>query len=102
MDCYSCKYKRNEPGTAHKSCRAIKEHPLFNNLTLPQKGSLEILVAATGHLPLTTLDDQPLIQMDPHGVASGWCYWPADFDPTWIQACKFYTLRDDIIEFERI
>ena len=102
MDCYSCKYKRNEPGTAHKSCRAIKEHPVFNFLTMEQKAGIEILTAVTGNLPFTTGDDKELIQMDPHGVASGWCYWPTDFDSTWIQACKFYTLREDIVEFQKI
>lgn len=102
MNCYACQYKRNEPGTAHKSCRAIKEHPMFNDLSLDQKGLLEILTLATGDFPVTSLKEEPLIQMDSQGVANGWCYWPGLFDPTWIRDCKFFTPHEDIVNFEKL
>lgn len=30
------------------------------------------------------------IVANPHGVANGWCYWPYNFDPIWIDTCDGY------------
>jgi hypothetical protein len=28
------------------------------------------------------------VTCDPHGVSSGWSYWPYNFDPIWLTSCS--------------
>ena len=37
-----------------------------------------------GKVKSLTAGDQTLIDFNPYGVASGWCSWPVNFDPTWV------------------
>jgi len=39
----------------------------------------------------TTGEQKPLIVLDPHGVKNGWCDWPIQFDPIWVESCVGYT-----------
>ena len=32
---------------------------------------------------------QHLLEFNPHGVDSGWCTWPLNFDPIWVNKCTF-------------
>ncbi len=98
MDCQSCKYKRDEPGTPYVSCRAIKEHPAFLKLSLEEKGALEVGVAATGRFPYLAKDNSPLIEIH----KSKDCYWPTSYDPSDILECHFMKLRPDAVSWERI
>jgi hypothetical protein len=98
MDCLSCKYKRDEPGTALKSCRAIKEHSAFDLLSLEQKGTLEISVAATGRFPYTTQEGEAIMDFNFNDT----CHWPASFDPHDILICKFHRLKENAAEWVKI
>ena len=58
-DCYTCPYREQVPGSAHSACKAIE-----NNLGEAAK---------------------TLIKFDLHGVRNGWCFWPLNFDPVWVE-----------------
>ena len=32
--------------------------------------------------------------LNAHGVKHGWCYWPFNFDPIWIDACIFFSRKE--------
>lgn len=60
-DCYQCPHREQVPGSAHSQCNAIK-----NGV-----GEVKNL--------------KNLITLDPHGVKMGWCFWPINFDPVWVE-----------------
>jgi hypothetical protein len=76
-DCYSCKHRGNVPGDAHSSCNALNESdPLILAVYVQKNGpSFENL------------------QLNPHGVRNGWCFWPINFDPCWVDKCNFYKAK---------
>lgn len=67
MNCDSCKHRRNLTWSAHSACGHPKANALF--VMLPQNNPLGI-------------------KQNPHGVRNGWCLWPIEFDPLWIDACN--------------
>lgn len=75
-DCYQCPHREEVPGSAHSSCSFFQGE---------LKAKLHLL-SLIGQLPTITDDKtgQDLIAFNPHGVKSGWCYWPVNFDPVWV------------------
>lgn len=37
----------------------------------------------------------PVIETNPHGVENGWCTYPVNFDPIWINYCMVQQPKDD-------
>jgi len=35
-----------------------------------------------------------MIELNAHGVREGWCNWPIDFDPIWVEACGLRRLDE--------
>ena len=58
-DCYKCPYREQVPGSAHSKCTAIEN--------------------GMGEAAKT------LIKFNLHGVRKGWCFWPVNFDPVWVE-----------------
>lgn len=83
MKCYTCKFKGSVIGSAHSSCKVISE-------TKAENSSMLELLLATHQVKLTSGNEE-LIELDQHGVLNGWANWPLDFDPVWVNNCKFYT-----------
>ena len=72
-DCYKCKCRGPVPGDAHSCCT----YPGTN----------------TGIMGYFSLDNAKLreelnIVQNEHGVSMGWCSWPVNFDPIWIDNCN--------------
>ncbi len=61
--CRVCHYSRSIPGNCHLSCMRKFEK----------------------------LEDIPA--SDPHGVASGWCMFPVNFDPVWLSDCGAFDAK---------
>lgn len=78
-NCYDCKYRGNLPGDAHSCClhpdSGIKDGnvilALINLVAGNREGIKKLGITAS-----------------PHGVQSGWFYWPANFDPVWLESCN--------------
>lgn len=90
MSCYNCKYRGSVPGSAHSRCNLIKEIDSTNSVILEE-------LFLTGKLSFTFKNDAGIeenaIKLNPHGVKNGWAYWPLDFDPIWVESCKFEELQ---------
>ena len=84
MDCYNCKFRGNVSGSAHSSCKVI-------SCTGNEKSfELEVLLASH-QVQLMDGDNNPIVKLSPHGVKNGWANWPLNFDPVWVESCKFFT-----------
>ncbi len=73
-NCYQCKHRRNISGSAHIACGLIE-------------GASALLIAAqmsTGFGLTIQKDGVDLIEFNPVGIRGGWCFWPVNFDPTWV------------------
>lgn len=77
-DCYTCPYREQVPGSAHSACN------VFGDKTFALDFSAEV---ASGEYAGIHDDesDKAIIKFHPHGVKSGWCFWPINFDPVWVE-----------------
>jgi hypothetical protein len=79
--CRECKFKRDVPGDTHVSCVSpvldeAKKSPVFTMLSLTNPS---IVSNALG------------LKANPHGVKSGWCMFPLNYDPVWLEGtCKTF------------
>ena len=92
MNCSKCKHKGPVvTGSSHHiSCRLVGDFAkqmVVYNLYLSGK---QFVVTDK-----TTGEQKPLIVLNPHGVKNGWCDWPLQFDPIWIESCLGYTEPDE-------
>ncbi len=78
MNCYQCKYHGSIPGDAHYCCR----HPSIQNYPLGKLISMFV-----GGMIISEDTKELNIKLNPHGVKNGWCYWPINYDPTWVDEC---------------
>lgn len=78
MDCYSCIYRRDLPGSTHSTCGVFDNTPALG---------LEMLLTIMTN-DISWFKD--IIDIDPHGIKKGWANYPFNFDPIWIKSCKFY------------
>lgn len=74
-NCYKCAFRQDVPGSAHSSC-------------IVGCGSASPILA---WVAFTKMPDKDIgVKGNPHGIANDWCNWPIDFDPTWIEECKYF------------
>lgn len=79
MDCYNCKHRGAIAGDTHSSC----QHPLANKNTAIDA----ITLLVSGYSPLESVMG---VELNPHGVKSGWCMFPINFDPIWVVNCDSF------------
>ena len=79
--CNTCPFKCNIPGDAHISCG----HPVFTkNQDIAIKVSIGIMLGYTN-----SLKDTLGLSFNSHGVSNGWCNFPVNYDPIWVEGdCK--------------
>ena len=89
-DCHTCPYREQLSFTHHSKCNIIGS-------TVPidaaEKEMLDIqisILVTTGVLQniKSTEDNSVLLSFDPNGINNGWCNWPINFDPIWVD-CRF-------------
>jgi len=78
-NCYKCKYRGTIPGDAHSRCC----YPGVDS------GLLSFFAPANDVIAVKLN-----IKADEHGVKSGWCFWPSNFDPIWLLNCDGFTPRE--------
>jgi hypothetical protein len=83
MDCYKCKHRRRIPGDAHSSCA----HPAIAGLLSSPLGSV---LSIMGGQDFSSRIYEPSITVNSHGVRNGWCSWPFNFDPIWVESCDSF------------
>ena len=75
-DCYDCPYREKLSHSAHSKCNTISEGALAIAFSIK---------VASGEVTGIGSDKGQLLKFDPHGVANGWCAWPVNFDPVWVE-----------------
>ena len=102
MHCHICQYKlKIDDGIKTITCRAIRQHPVFNHMSDEARKMLELDACING-LNYTTKNKEPLIKIDPHAQGMLESNWPMEFAPEHIEDCKFYTLHNEAIGWEKI
>lgn len=76
-DCYACPHRGELRGSAHSECK------VFSDKTFAFDFAVGV---SSGEIKGIHDDekDKPIINFDPHGVRNGWCAWPINFDPVWV------------------
>ena len=82
-NCYDCIYRGNVPGDAHSTCH----HPEIKNKNDNEFGALVQMVSG-GFVDAAR---KLKIKGNSHGIRSGWFFWPANFDPVWLENCEGFT-----------
>lgn len=76
-DCYKCKFRDEVPGSVHSSCGVFDGKSSVTMATMAMLGKIpKITDTNTG---------EDLVKCNPLGVANGWCNFPLDFDPVWVE-----------------
>lgn len=79
MECHMCTYSCSIPGNVHLSCK----HPVLKGVDI----IVADLVSRNIIINIKTFK----ITFNSHGVKNGWCNWPINFDPCWIEGeCKMF------------
>lgn len=65
MNCSECKYSKKIDYDSHLQCTVLLTKSYLNIKELK-------------------------VETSEHGVKNGWCFWPFNFDPIWINSCNFY------------
>jgi len=74
-DCSKCKFRGTLPGDAHIKCNLLDE--------LAPNETFFLLRALSGNIPKGVV-------INPFGRKNRWAVWPLNFDPAWIEECKYY------------
>lgn len=95
-NCQKCIHKRNIPGDAHFQCS------LFMKKMEEQEGKIFFLYYSIySHLEPNLVKEfinkYTGMGAEHHGIASGWCNFPFNYDPVWLKGeCKFQELKESI------
>lgn len=80
LPCDGCAHRRNAPGDMHSRCDA------YGGRT-----ASVYMMRCIGMHP----ENGPVL--NPHGVKMGWCEWPINFDPIWIESCQLREEAGDAV-----
>ena len=75
-NCYQCPHRREVPGSAHSAC------------ALGVPAVLHFMIPFTkGNILAGYCDENgnTLLGFDSYGTRKGWCAWPFNFDPVWVE-----------------
>jgi hypothetical protein len=86
FNCYNCEYREPCAGSAHSQCK----HPSIKK----QDPMVELMAifASVGRVtpPDTVYPKSMHMKFNEYGVRNGWCIFPVNFDPLWIENCDGY------------
>ena len=92
FDCFSCKWKRRNSGTVHIRCVHSSLGPISDN---PMMNMMAILASVGRAKPMIASTKELNIRGTPTGIKRGWFNFPWDFDPTWLENCDGYEIKED-------
>lgn len=93
MNCHKCMFVGDVPGSAHRSCKILREAD-------PKNAPLIEVMIVLGKAAFTYLDKESnerknIVEIDEHGKKNGWADWPIQFDPVWIKNCIFFKTKEN-------
>lgn len=75
VDCHNCAFASNVSGSTHIQCNFVKE----------KLGPHAILFAINPIVSLKDVKDVLGFGFNEHGVKNGWCQFPLNYDPVWLE-----------------
>lgn len=61
-------------GSAHSACKVLMDDEIRSSLkVMNRRNVLSVYI-----------DDKTVLKFDPRGIDKGWCNWPINFDPIWV------------------
>lgn len=94
MDCFSCIHKDFVPGSTHVICR----HPFNDRIFKSRQGMIILLQLATKGFTVQLTPKELNLKLNSSGIKGGWCNYPFDFDPIWIENCDGFEEKNDKIQ----
>lgn len=88
-NCYNCKYSGTVPGSAHLTCNVAGTDLLTKMMVMTKCRNSEPLVIQYGNG-----EQKAALKLNIHGIKNGWCDFPVQFDPIWVEFCIFHTLKN--------
>jgi hypothetical protein len=79
-NCYNCIHRKELGWSAHSQCSALKTIRGIESL----KPEMVNMLIRSGKVKV------PGVKFHKHGIANGWAEWPSNFDPVWLEECKYY------------
>lgn len=78
-NCTGCRFAESIPTSSH--------HILCNIIADPLTNFLIAFKVADGDIKALEVQDKPneSISFNKHGQLNGWCNWPINFDPIWVE-----------------
>lgn len=80
-----CKWQGRLVWSTHIRCM----HPLVSE-SLYRVARVFLLEPGNYHHAIRGLMRQMGVTVNEAGVRNGWCNWPFDFDPVWLDSCKMF------------
>jgi len=91
-NCFKCIHRRNIAGSTHIECH----HPANGEIHRNALARLSAILASVGReVPQVFLPPSLNIEINNYGVGKGWCNYPFNFDPTWIESCEGFESKND-------
>jgi hypothetical protein len=78
-NCYECPLRQSLDYSAHSKCNLFQ-----NDLEAEFLVSMQVM---SGAIKSISGNNKVLLSFNQHGVENGWCAWPLNFDPVWVE-CK--------------
>ena len=90
MDCYSCRWRVPCSGSAHSECH----HPANKEALEDPMTKLFSIFASAGRMAAFSIKPPELdLELNEFGIKNGWCNYPSNFDPVWVNQCKGYEAK---------
>ena len=75
-DCYTCPHRGELSHSAHSECKVLTNGVIAFAFAMK--------VASGEIIGMDNKEGEQVLKFDPHGVRNGWCTWPINFDPVWV------------------
>jgi len=79
-NCYNCIHRKELGWSAHSKCTALQT---IQGIETLKPEMINALISA-GKVKV------PGVKFHQHGIVNGWANWPSNFDPVWLEECRFY------------
>lgn len=76
-DCYKCPHRSEIENSVHSKCNVLDENVSLS-MSLSVSSGVVDGIYSNKH-------GNHLLKFDTYGVKNGWCNWPVNFDPKWVQ-----------------
>jgi len=81
-NCHKCQFKKSIPGNCHISCGSPKLDSFYEKVS----NSPELSLLSMIPLNISTNIEKIFgLEANEHGVKSGWCFFPFNYDPVWLK-----------------